>query len=72
MNIAVDDTVDKHSLALREAIERNGMAGVATDRTATATTLAIERNGSDAVHAVEQTSAYTNEYNERSWRNKDW
>jgi hypothetical protein len=57
MSIAVDDTVDKHSLALREAIERNGMAGVvATDRTATAQALAIERNGSDAVHATEQTT----------------
>jgi hypothetical protein len=58
MNIAVEDTVDKHSLALREAIERNGMAGVvATDRTATAQALAIERNGSDSVNTTEQTSS---------------
>ena len=55
LNIAVNDSVYKHSLSNRDAIERNAdLNRETTDRNATAIALAVERTGTASVYATQR------------------
>ena len=63
LNIAIEDTVDKHSLALLEAVERNGKlndnsTNTTVDRIGHENLLSTERNAQNINHLLDEESSH--------------